>query len=151
MLMAPSSVRFVAIAMHALSALTRLLLCLALMLDSVGTAMATARMAAMDPHGTPVMAHAMPAEPAPRAPANDEDCAHHAAGADAAQAPEPASPHAGDDCLRSCLAMCMQHCHAVAGVAVPLFLAGDAQAPATRESAGAGAQSSPPPVRPPIA
>ena len=137
--------------MPVLSVLTRLLLCLALLLNGVGTAMATARMAATDMHGPSGTAHAMPAAQAPQAPANDDDCAHHAAAADKAQAPEPASPHAGDDCLRSCLAMCMQHCPAVAGVALPLFPAGDAQAPATREAAGAGAQSSPPPVRPPIA
>jgi len=137
--------------MPVFSVLTRLLLCLALVLNGVGTAVASARMAATDMHGRPDTAHAMPAGEAAQAPASDGDCAHHAATADAAQAPEPPSPHAGDDCTQSCLAMCMQHCHAVAGIAMPLVLADDAQAPGTRESADAGAQSSPPPVRPPIA
>ncbi|MBP6799293.1 MAG: CopL family metal-binding regulatory protein [Luteimonas sp.] len=132
--------------------LLRLLLCLSLMLNGIGTATANARMAAMDAHGAAGMAHpSQPAEPQPAepqaAPADGGDCAHHPAEA----APPQPMPHDDDDCLQSCLAMCLHHCHAVPGLALSLVLPRFAQEPAQRELPERRTPPSPPPVRPPIA
>ena len=124
----------------------RLLLCLALMLNGIGTATANARMAAMDAHGAAGMARAsQPAEPQ-AAPADDGDCAHHHAEA----APPQPMPH-DDDCPQYCLAMCLHHCHALPGLALSLVLPGFAHEPAQRELPAPRTPPSPPPVRPPIA
>ena len=134
------------------SALTRLLLALALVLNGIGTATAGVRMAAMELSGMPGMAHAMPVEAAPQTANDDGDCMHHAAVVtEEAPSPAPASPHAGDDCARLCLAMCMQHCHAVAAGSLRLPVAGTEPAPATPAPVGLSPPSAPPPVRPPIA
>ncbi len=127
--------------------LLRLLLCLSLMLNGIGTATANARMAAMDAHGAAGMAHpAQPAEPQ-AAPADDGDCAHHPADA----APSQPMPHEDGGCLQSCLAMCLHHCHAVPGFALSVVLPRFAQEPAQRELPQRRTPPSPPPVRPPIA
>lgn len=130
--------------------LLRLLLCLSLMLNGIGTATANARMAAMEVNGTAGMAHpahpSQPAEP-PAAPANDGDCAHHRADT----APPAPMPHDDSDCLQSCLAMCLHNCYAVPGLSLSLILARFVQEPAQRELPERRTPPAPPPVRPPIA
>ena len=125
----------------------RLLLCLALMLNGIGTATANTRMAAMEAHGAAGMGHPSPAEPQDTL-ADAGDCAHHSA---AAAPPQPV-PHDDDGgCLQSCLAMCLHHCHAVPGLALSLALPRFAQVPARHEFTERRTPASPPPVRPPIA
>ncbi len=129
--------------------LLRLLLCLSLMLNGIGTATANARMAAMDAHGAAGMAHPSPPAEPQDALADAGDCAHHPA--EAAQPQPQPMPHDGDDCTQSCLAMCLHHCHAVPGLALSLVPPGFAQEPAQRELPAPRSPPSPPPVRPPIA
>lgn len=131
--------------------LLRLLLCLSLMLNGIGTATANARMAAMEAHGDAGATHLpQPAEPQ-AALADTDDCAHHAAEAAQPLSPEPHAPHDDGGCLPSCLAMCLQHCHAVPGFAVSLILPGFAQEPTRRDFPALRTPAPPPPVRPPIA
>lgn len=129
--------------------LLRLLLCLSLMLNGIGTATASARMAAMESHGAAGVAQ--PQVEPQAAVADAGECPHHAAEAAQPQAPDPRMPHDDGECLQSCLAMCLQHCHAVPGVATALALSAFAQEPAQREFPAPRTPSSPPPVRPPIA
>lgn len=127
--------------MRALPVLTRLLLCLCLLLNGIGTATAGARMAAMELQGAQA---AMPAA----AVAVETDCAGHAA---ATPTLPDTPPHDDSQCLAACLAMCLQHGQAVP-VRIALLLApGFVLPPAAPLLASPRIAPAPPPVRPPIA
>lgn len=125
------------------SLLPRIALCLILIFNGIGAAMANAHMAQMEASGAgSTIPHAeMPA-------ASGDDCGH---GAEALPVPTHPMPHEDNECLQSCLAMCMQHCHAMPGLAVALILPDMRSAPVLPEANDVLPSPASPPVRPPIA
>lgn len=137
----------------------RLLLCAALLFNGMGSAMASAHLAAMELQADATTA--VPAEP----PAAAGDCPHAARMAAAAhgdgsehgdrsdRSPAAAMPQASADadCYERCLDLCMQHCQAligtVAAITAPLSGAG-VLVPVT---AGQASPLPHPLLRPPIA
>ena len=123
-----------------LPSLLRLLLCLCLLADAVGPAMAATHLAMAD-----AAAGAAPA---------GIDNGMHGSGADChaapAQAPKDA-PAPGEDCLERCLELCLQH--GVAVVPAMVALAGPVAAAMPARPAGAqvAAAHATPILRPPIA
>ena len=116
--------------------LLRLLLCLCLLVDTVGPAMAATH-----------LARAAVAETPGAADAAAGDC--HAMADDAGVPPVTVTPEEGD-CLERCLDLCLQHGTAAlpATAALPQPLAGP---PATHASAvQPGHTHAFPPLRPPI-
>lgn len=90
--------------------LPALLLCLALLLNSIAPAVASARSTWMPGPGGHDMTHADPAG----GPAAAEDCPHASAG-QASPSPHDGDAPAPDDdtCLAVCLALCLQQGHAL--------------------------------------
>ncbi len=130
--------------MSPLPVLIRILLCASLLLNGIGPAAASVRMAAGAPHAATGSATAPAAS----------DCDHAVPG-DAAL-PTPASHHAdmthGDDeCLQSCMELCRHHCQAVFGLHASVAKPGSATEPVQRDVSGPRSMSAPPPIRPPIA
>lgn len=128
--------------MRALPVLTRLLLCLCLLLNGIGSAAAGARMAAMELQGAQAATTA-------QADAPETDCAGHAA---TPPPPRPdAPPHGDSQCRAACLAMCLQHAQAVPVRIAVLLAPGFAPPPAAPLLVSPRIAPAPPPVRPPIA
>ncbi|MCD9006218.1 CopL family metal-binding regulatory protein [Luteimonas sp. XNQY3] len=125
--------------------LFRLLLCVTLLLNGIGSGMASVHVAIMEMSAGPVLA--LSVEPAVA------DCPHAgAARADATHGDRhPAAPDADDsDCMKLCVGICMQHCHVL-----PMALASATPVPAqlapvTPLSAGPPSVRPHPLLRPPI-
>ncbi|PJJ96749.1 hypothetical protein CO641_12905 [Lysobacteraceae bacterium NML91-0213] len=127
--------------------LFRLLLCVTLLLNGIGSVTASVH----------VQLDALSGEPAaaPR-PADRPDCGHaSAAPADIAPAPAKAAPDqpADDvgDCMQLCMDLSLQPVQALAAVPALPPTAGVPAAPATRVIPGPASGPRPPPLRPPIA
>lgn len=129
--------------MNLRSLLPRLILSLILICNGIGSAMASAHMAQMEASGT---GSAM--LQAEETTTMGDDCGH---GADASAPPAHSTPQEDDECLQSCLAMCLQHCHTMTGVTVALALADIGAAPVLPETSGVLPSPASPPMRPPIA
>lgn len=135
--------------MSPLPVLIRILLCASLLLNGIGSAAASARMAMAD------MRMAAPAAAAAGAPAASStgDCGH--AVADGRSLPAPASPsadgaHDDDECLRSCMELCRHPCQALFGLQATFAGPDIAAEPARRTMPGPRSMYMPPPTRPPI-
>lgn len=122
--------------------LSRLLLCLCLLVDTVGPAMAATHLARS----------AGPSEPAPSAAAATAavDCHGIEAAPDSSRPPAPAPVPEDGNCLERCLELCLQHGVATLPASVPL-----PPLPAAMPAAsGIGTQMPRahafPPLRPPI-
>jgi hypothetical protein len=107
----------------------RLLLCVALLFNGMGSAMASAHLAVMG-----LQAEATTAEQA-GAQAADDECPHaartaagHGEGSDRSHTAAMPPASADADCFERCLDLCMQHCQALIGglaaIAAPLPGAG---------------------------
>lgn len=129
--------------------LSRLLLCLCLLVDTVGPAMAATHLARATGSGERT-AITTTAAAAPAMPAAHRDC--HDGEMDAGTAPHvPATPApVDDDCLERCLELCLQHGVATLPAAAPVAHLADA-APAVSANATQLAHVHAfPPLRPPI-
>ncbi|MFD1070218.1 CopL family metal-binding regulatory protein [Luteimonas composti] len=121
-----------------LPSLLRLLLCLCLLADAVGPAMAATHLAMAD----------VPTDAVP----GDQDDGTHGVDADCHAAPGQApNDTPGEDCLERCLELCLKHCVA----AVPAMIALASPDPGAIPVRPAGAQvataHATPILRPPIA
>lgn len=131
--------------------LSRLLLCLCLLVDTVGPAMAATHLArALGPSdrmagaSTPAAAPAMPAMPAAHADCHDD-------GTDAAAPAAPVvPPPMDDDCLERCLDLCLQHGVATLPEAAPVAHPGDGAPAASTNATQLAHAHAFPPLRPPI-
>ncbi|MGO3127548.1 MAG: CopL family metal-binding regulatory protein [Luteimonas sp.] len=126
--------------------LFRLLLCVTLLLNGIGSGMASVHVAMMDMSAGP--AHTTPVTAA------DGGCPH-AAGArtdgahDDRDAPAPAADDG--DCLKLCAGICLQHCHVLPMAHAPATTAAVQLAPVPPLSAGPPSVRANPLLRPPIA
>ncbi|TKS54990.1 CopL family metal-binding regulatory protein [Luteimonas yindakuii] len=124
--------------------LLRLFLCITLLLNGIGSGMASVHVQLGALAGDAV-AEAM-------ASAADPDCPH-AGGAVPSPAPalHPAAPGPGDtDCLKLCMDLSLQPAQALATPPGLLPAAQPPDAPAMRATAGVASAARPPPLRPPI-
>ena len=127
--------------------LLRLLLCLCLLVDTLGPAVAATHLAM-----TPAGARAAVAggdETTPRPADADADC--HSMRNAGDSAPEPAAPAPGEECLERCLDLCLQHGIAVVPAAPLLADCGIAWLPALVAEAQVDTVHAAPLLRPPIA
>ncbi|MDH5831633.1 CopL family metal-binding regulatory protein [Luteimonas sp. M1R5S18] len=135
-----------------LSLLSRLLLCLCLLVDTVAPAMAATHLArasapASQTPATPATA-AMPAMPAAHGDCHDIDTEARAAPA-APAAPASPSPMDGD-CLERCLELCLQHGVATLPAAAPMAHPADAAPVVSADATQLAHAHAFPPLRPPI-
>jgi hypothetical protein len=135
-----------------LSLLSRLLLCLSLLVDTVAPAMAATHLArASAPASQTPATLATPATAAtPAMPAVHGDC--HDMDAEAGAAPAaPASPPPMDgDCLERCLELCLQHGIATLPAAAPTAHLADAAPVVSADATQLAHAHAFPPLRPPI-
>lgn len=135
-----------------LSLLSRLLLCLCLLVDTVGPAMAATHLArATAPASQTPATLATPATAAtPAMPAVHGDC--HDIDTEARAAPAaPASPSPMDgDCLERCLELCLQHGIATLPAAAPTAHLADAAPVVSADATQLAHAHAFPPLRPPI-
>ncbi|MCD9029178.1 CopL family metal-binding regulatory protein [Luteimonas sp. BDR2-5] len=125
------------------------LLCLVLLGNGLGAAMASGRVAVIETDAA--VAAAIARDAAIADTAGDCHGSGEAAAAHAAM-PDMADDHArhGDDCLQFCLDSCLQHTHAVAGPAAAVIDTGLRDAPVDANARGLPATPRLPLLRPPI-
>jgi hypothetical protein len=111
--------------------LFRLLLCALLLLNGIGSAMASVHVMQMEAAASAGMAHSA-----------DADCPHAAAGTPA--------PPADDGCLERCVDICMQHAPALPVGHVIDAAPAARQGPAVLHAQGPASKQPYPPLRPPI-
>ncbi|MGY1408247.1 CopL family metal-binding regulatory protein [Luteimonas sp. A611] len=125
--------------------LLRLLLCLCLLVDTLGPAVAATHLAMTQAGAQAAVAGGDEATPRPA----DADC--HTMRNAADMAPEPVAPTPDENCLERCLDLCLQHGIAVVPAAPLLADCRIAWLPALVADAQVDAVHAAPLLRPPIA